>query len=294
MALKGNLADFSTTQILNLINVAKKTGLLHLYTPVVTDELITDGSGQKRPKIIPGAERATLAFKEGNLILATMGDQDGHLVNVLHKAGKLDAEQARVMRERGARYSDKALALMLINANDVTKADIVRYIRQHTLDIVFDVMNWKQEPFIFEEGALPPPERITVPMDLKNVIIEGTRHIQEIKPLEEELPNLDMALKFPDAPGDRFRGTNLKVEEWRVVSFINPKNSIRQIAKACNMTDTEIRRIVYGLLQAGLVELVKPPTLQTSPLLAQMAPRVRPAPVGRSVVERLITRIKEV
>lgn len=294
MALKGNLADFSTTQILNLINLAKKTGILHLYAPVVTNEMITDGTGQKRPKVIPGAERATIAFREGSLILATMGDQDGHLANVLHKAGKLNAEQARVIRERGAKYSDKALALMLINANYVTKADIVRSIRQHTLDIVFDVMSWKQEPFIFEESVTPPPERITVPIDLKNVIIEGIQRAQEIKPLEEELPNLDMALKFPDAPGDLFRGTQLSVEQWRVVSFINPKNSIRQIAKACNMTDTEIRRVVYGLLQAGLVELVKPPTLQAVKPPPQMNPRIRPAPVGRSVVERLITRIKEV
>lgn len=297
MALKGNLADFSTTQILNLINLARKTGTLRLYEPVVTKEMITDGAGNKRPKVIPGKERASIAFRQGRLMLATMGDQDGHLANVLHKAGKLNAEQARVIRERGSKYSDKALALMLINANYVTKADIVRSIRQHTLDIVYDVMTWKQEPFIFEENVTPPPERITVPIDLKNVIIEGTRRAREIEPLEQELPNLDMALKFPDSPGDKFRGIHLSVEEWRVVSFINPKNSIRQIAKACNMTDTEIRRIVYGLLQAGLVELVRPRGAEEVKVRAATGVP-RPLPKGpqikRSVVERLIARIKEV
>ena len=49
-----------------------------------------------------------------------------------------------------------------------------------------------------------------------------------------------------------------------VVSFVNPKNSIRQIAKANNMSDMEIRRIVYGLEQAGLVELVKPPGMEAA------------------------------
>lgn len=291
MALKGNLADFSTTQILNLINLAKKTGTLHLYQPIVTDETIMDGAGIKRPKVIAGNERATIAFNQGRLILAAMGENDGHLATVLHKSGKLNAEQARVIRSRGSKYSDKALALMLINANYVTKADIVRSIRQNTLNVVFDVMTWKEEPFVFEEGITPPAERITVPIDLKNVIIEGTRRAKEIKPLEEELPNLDFALKFPDEPGDKFRGIHLSVDEWRVVSFINPKNSIRQVAKACNMTDTEIRRVVYGLLQAGLVEKVKPPTMQT-PKQSQAA-KQRHQPVGRSVVERLIARIKE-
>jgi hypothetical protein len=294
MALKGNLADFSATQILNLINLAKKTGTLRVYDPIVTDELITDGAGNKRKKVVPGEERAACSFREGRLILAAMGEQDGHLANVLHKAGKLNAEQARVIRERGSKYSDKALALMLINANYVTQADVVRSIQQHTLDIVYDLMTWNQEPFVFEEGMTPSPDRITVPIDLKNVIIEGTRRAKEIKPLEEELPNLDMALKFPDAPGDKFRGIHLGVDEWRVVSFINPKNSIRQIAKACNMTDTEIRRVVYGLLQAGLVELVKPPSMQQArPGAETSRPRTQAPAVKRSVVERLIAKIKE-
>jgi hypothetical protein len=156
-------------------------------------------------------------------------------------------------------------------------------------------MTWNEEPFVFEENITPPSDKITVPIDLKNVIIEGTRRAQEVRPLEDELPNLDMALKFPDAPGDKFRGIHLGVEEWRVVSFINPKNSIRQIAKACNMTDTEIRRVVYGLLQAGLVELVKPPGMQMPQQKSQSrARRQTKAPaIERSVVQRLIARIKE-
>jgi len=98
MALKGNLADFSTTQILNLISLARKTGTLRVYAPVETNEMITDGAGNKRRKVVPGKERATAAFREGRLILALMGEQDGHLANVLHKAGKLNTEQARVIR----------------------------------------------------------------------------------------------------------------------------------------------------------------------------------------------------
>jgi hypothetical protein len=294
MALKGNLADFSTTQILNLINLARKTGTLRIYEPIVTDEWVTDGQGNKRKKVVPGEERATMHFREGKLILAGIGDQDGHLANVLHKAGKLNAAQAKVIRERGAKYSDKALALMLINANYVTQADVVRSIQQHTVDIVYDVMAWKQEPFVFEEGILPPGDRITVPIDLKNVIIEGARRLQESKDLVEELPNLDMALRFPpDAQADKFRGIHLGVDEWRVVSFINPKNSIRQIAKACNMTDTEIRKVVYGLLQAGLVELVKPPAAQMAAPGGMRRPQPQAPMIKRTVVERLIAKIKE-
>ena len=67
-----------------------------------------------------------------------------------------------------------------------------------------------------------------------------------------------MALKFVDKP-ERLKNLNLSVEEWKVVSYIDPKNSIKQIAKTNNMSDLDVRKIVYGLLQAGLVDLVSQP-----------------------------------
>jgi Domain of unknown function (DUF4388) len=290
--LKGTLQDLHTTQLLHLINLAKKTGTLHVYEGVPTGREIIMGDGEtKRAEVVPGKERAKVSFREGKLIHAASGTHDGHLATVLHKSGKLNDEQHRIIREKAANASDKALALLLINANYVTQSDIVQSVQQHTLDIVFELMTWNKEPFIFEEGELPTNDRITVPTDLENVIIEGTRRTRELDQLAKELPNLDFALKFPEAPSEKFKGIQLSVEEWRVVSFINPKNSIRQIAKACNMTDMEIRRIVYGLMSAGLVELVKPAGTDK---LKQPAARPRPGvtPPQRPVINKLIERIK--
>ncbi len=290
--LKGTLQDLHTTQLLHLINLAKKTGVLKVYEGVPTGKEITLGDGEtKRPELVPGTERARVAFREGKLIHASMGNQDGHLSTVLHKAGKLNDQQHRIIREKAAKASDKALALLLINANYVTQLDIVQSVQQNTLGIVYDVMTWNKEPFIFDEGEQPSPDRITVPIDLENVIIQGTLRMRELDQLAKELPNLDFALRFPEAPGEKLKGIQLGVEEWRVVSFINPKNSIRQIAKACNMNDMEIRRIVYSLLNAGLVELVKPATMdpKSNPRGGTRFAGTMPQ---RPVITKLIDRIK--
>jgi hypothetical protein len=296
MALKGNLAVFTTTQLLNLINLSKRTGILSVYEGHKTGKKITLGDGESQiDEVAPGKELAWLAFRDGMLISAEMTGKDSHLAGILQRAGKLNEEQARSIRERSASLNDRGLALRLINANYVTKNDIVRSIQKHTVSIVFDLMTWEIEPFEFKEGAAPPDTRIMVPIDLKNVIIEGTRIYQVQKHLEKELPNLDLALKFPDNPGEKFKNVQLGTNEWRVVGFINPKNSIRQIAKACNMTDTEIRRIVYGLMQAGLVQLVKPQVSEQQKRGTDMLRRPPPSStVSRTVVNRLITKIKEI
>jgi len=276
MALKGNLRDFSTTQLLNLINLAKKTGTL-----------VIEGSGQA----------AQLSFRNGRLIYGQIGQEDGHLTGILHKAGKLNDEQARVLRERAAHSSDKELGLLLINAGYVSQTDILLSIRAHVLDIVYRLITWAEGLFRFDQNVLPSDDRITVPIELENVIIEGARRMREWERLAEELPSLDMALKFNEHPTINIRDMKLSVEEWRVVSFINPKNSMKAIAKANNLGDLEIRRIVYGLLQAGLVEVIRP----------EGAPRPLPFGFGgrkptpptpqekqqtRGLVNRLIARIR--
>ncbi|MDL1901406.1 DUF4388 domain-containing protein [Anaerolineae bacterium CFX9] len=293
MPLQGNLRDFSTTQLLNLINLAGKTGSLFIYEGVRTNE--KDAMGN--PKMIPGAERARVAFQSGKLIAAALGNQDSNLVTVLNKAGKLTDEQARIIRERAPNTSDKALALRLINANYVSQRDIVSSIKHYTEDVVYNLLTVNEGPFRFDDNVLPGPDRIVVPIDLENLIIEGARRIKEIEQLTAHLPNLDMALKFPDNPREKFKGIHLSVEEWRVVSFVNPKNTIRQIAKANNMTEIEIRRIVYGLEQAGLVEVVRPAGMP-APVDGRGMPGRPGAPrapqVQETVVRKLIDKIRSI
>jgi DNA-binding transcriptional regulator YhcF (GntR family) len=80
------------------------------------------------------------------------------------------------------------------------------------------------------------------------------------------------------------------VEEWRVVSFINPKNTMKQIAHTNKMSDLDIRRIVYGLLQAGLVEIIRP-----EGVVIQQHPSTYPTQdkeEQKSLVNKLIGRIR--
>jgi len=274
MALKGNLRDFSTTQLLNLINLARKTGTLTIET---------------------SDTRVRMCFKEGKLIYASTGGQEDHLVALLRRRGKLTEDQARTIHARSEAKDDRELGGLLVKAGQVSQQDIVDSVRTHTLETVYKFFTWSDGAFRFEPSLGPVEGRITVPVDLENVIMEGSRRLKEWERLQEELPNLDMALRFTDRPDVRLRTINLTVEEWRVVSFINPRNTIQQIAQYNNMSDFQIRKIVYGLFQAGLVELVPPEGAEAKPSpgkpgvpLTQRRPAVK-----RSVVQRLIDRIRE-
>ena len=274
MALKGNLRDFTITQLLNLINVAQKTGTLIV---------------EKRD------ERIYVSFRDGKMAYARTGQEDGSLAMVLYRTNKISAAQFKAIQERAKNISDKELGLLLMNASYVSQQDIIASLQTYFINVVNRLFVWAEGLFRFENDLLPPDDKITVRVSLENIIIEGTRRLQEQEQLKDEIPSLDVALKFTERPGTNIRNVNLSVDEWKIVSYINPKNTIRQIAATTKKSDVEIRKIVYSLLQAGLVELVRPAGAPPTPV-----PTNRPAPPPvdkneqKSLINRLISRIRSI
>ncbi|MFN8412150.1 MAG: DUF4388 domain-containing protein [Anaerolineales bacterium] len=266
MALRGNLRDFTITQLLNLINLASKTGTL-----------IVDGP----------AEQAQVSFRDGKLAYARIGKEDGSLALVLHKANKINANQYRAIADRAGQMTDKELGLLLINAGYVSQEDILLNLQGYFTEVVRKLFTWVEGFFRFENELLPPDDRINVKLDLENIIIEGSRQLRELEQLQDEIPSLDMALKFTERP---LTNVNLSVEEWRVVKFVDPKNTIRQIASTNKLSELEIRKIVYGLLQAGLVEIVRP-----AGVVIPQSPKTFPTQdkeEQKTLINKLIGRIR--
>jgi hypothetical protein len=271
MALKGNLRDFTITQLLNLIHLAHKSGTLVVEGP---------------------NEAAWVSFREGKLAFAQMGKEDTSLASVLHRSNKLTTAQHQIIKQRAGNMSDKELGLLLINANYITQQDILNSLQFYFVGVINRLFTWVEGLFRFENEVLPPDGKIILRINLENLIMEGSRRMRELERLQEEIPSLDMALKFVERPGTNIRNLNLSVEEWRVVSYVSPKNTIRQIARTAKMNDLEIRKIIYGLLQAGLVELVRPHGVPPIPIIQQAKPTPEKKAEQRGLIDRIIRRIR--
>lgn len=286
MALKGRLRDFSLAQLLNLVNLARKSGLLTIDAP---------------------QGHASLYFREGKLIHAALNGPEagsGDLARVLTRAGKVTPDQIRMLQAQGRARSDKELGLLLINAGYMGQAEILQSLRAHLLEVVYAIFTWDDGLFEFEQHVAPPTGSISVPISLENIILEGRRRREELAELQTELPSLDVTLRFADGPGANLRNINLSVDEWRVISFINPRNTVAQIAQYNNMNEFQVRKIVSKLLREGLVEIVgttTPPTKRSradlpsrsQPAAPLPAPgqKIQAAKVGKNIIQRLIARI---
>ncbi|RME72421.1 MAG: DUF4388 domain-containing protein [Chloroflexi bacterium] len=277
MALKGNLRDFNTSQLLNLINLAHKTG-----------KLTIDGHD---------SQGVVLYFKDGRLIRASQGSDSKKLTDILVQAGKLSPDQAHAVNSRVPSNTDRAIGRYLLEHRLISRDDIIQGVKDYMLNIVYDLFTWKEGNFVFEQDVLPDGDKLVIPLNLDNVILEGSRRIQESEKLYEELPDLgSIALKITDKP---LKDVKLTQDDWRVISHIHPRNTVKQIAQNTNMDEFQIRKIVYGMLQAGLVELVRPDGFvdrrQTPAYERRERRGVGQTPAEkRSVVTKLIERIKRI
>jgi hypothetical protein len=269
MALQGNLRDFPFAQLLNLVNLARKTGML---------------------EISHSGETSLVYFRDGRLACALSTAEDSSLASVLYQNQRISPNLFRAIKSKGGAIWDKELGLQLINAGFVSRDTILNSLQQHNVSIVRKLFTWPEGAFRFIPNEPLPEDKICLNMDLQNLIMEGSRHMQEMELLMEEIPNLEASLQFSDKPESNLRKVNLTVEEWKVVSFVNPKNTIRQIGQATGMDELQIRRVVYGLLQAGLVEITRAASQRISHATQILPTQTREE--QRSLVNRLIDRIR--
>jgi hypothetical protein len=276
MALKGNLRDFSIHQLLNLINLAHKTGALQ----VKPEPVLNSSNGRASP--------AALFFREGRLIHASFEGKPARLTDVMVQVGRLTPEQAQVVNARSRVDTDKELGLLLIQNGYLTQNDIIQGVRGYLLETVYQLFTWASGDFHFEPNQLPPDERITVPLSLENVILEGNRRQQEWERLRDEIPDLEVPLRFAERPNTNLRDISLTREQWQVISFINSKNTIKQISEYLGLDEFQIRRVVYSLKQNGLIEMAQPVRVEPVPPRGPMPG----AKLSRSVLLRIIDGVR--
>ena len=187
---------------------------------------------------------------------------------------------------------DIELGLVMVNANLVSQEDILSSCQAFYTRTLRHMLTWTEGTFRFEPDVQPPEGRIAVRMDLENFIMEGVRQLQELETLLDEIPSLQMSLRFTAHPGTTLRRLNLSAEEWKVVRHVDQGGSLEEIARLAQLDDMQVRRAAYSLIQAGLVEIVRP--------AGSPAPAIGPILPGKgeketvSLLNRLIERIRTI
>ncbi|PKQ16178.1 MAG: hypothetical protein CVT67_06170 [Actinobacteria bacterium HGW-Actinobacteria-7] len=236
MALRGNLRDFSLPDVFQLVTFSRKTGVLRI---VREDQ--AEGS---------------VWFREGDVFFASSNWHADPLGQRLVNAQRLTPQalnRALELRSREA-AEGRRLGQILIDEGYITDKVLESFVSEQIQDTIFDLMRWEDGDFDFEAMPEVVDEDIGLTVSIENVVMEGSRRLEEWGRIKKKIPSTDVVFKMATAPGEGTFEISLKPIEWQLLLLIDGTRSVAEMATETGRTDFEVARIVYGLFSAGLLE----------------------------------------
>lgn len=180
MALQGDLSDFSLIDIIQLLDLSKKTGAVSMR-------------GQRGQEQFDG----WLYFRDGRIIGA-----------------KLD--------------------------------------KLPPLEAAYTFFTFNSGPFQFHDDVILDAPTITQSNEM--LIMEGVMHQEAWAKIQTYVPSLNMVPQLVTNPSSTGSEINLEADEWRILTMVNAKNTVGQIAQRSGLGEMRTCEIIAQLLASGLVQ----------------------------------------
>lgn len=236
MAIEGPLQELSIQDVLQLLDLAHKTGVLTIRSESLDDEAIVH-------------------FSKGAIVFAVRRRSTRRLGQLMIRAGKLTQRELDSALDLQRRDPTRRLAEILLEMGSITEEELERQLRFQMEETIYEVMAWDEGYFKFEERAEIAANRLLARVRVESLLMEGARRIDEWTRLESKIPGPEAIPSL--APGKEGEASPLELrpEEWEVLAEIDGERDLGQIAADLGRSSFDIARTVYGLLSVGVVQV---------------------------------------
>lgn len=233
MSLTGNLNTITFPDLLQLLSTGHKTGTLTL----------TRASLQKQ-----------ISFRQGQIVFASsVNDKEDLFGQMLLKRGRISkADLRRALQTQ--RTQGKKLGTVLIELDLFSREEVIEALKLQIEEIVYTLFGWDEAQFAFDEGKLPPDDQIQTELNTMNVIMEGTRRIDEWVEVQKVLPSPDIPLKAVLVPHGIRDELRLTLDEFQMLVLVNGERTVPQLLEMSPVGEFVTSKALYKLMVAGLVE----------------------------------------
>ncbi len=194
MALEGTLRDFSLADILQLIALQHKTGLLTVRSP---------------------SDTVTLGFVDGMLVSAESSAQrlDTRLGKVLVKTRRLQPEALQRALEIQAQTLQRLGFILLKNAF-CSAQDLRDGLDIQIRRIAYGLFRWTDGDYKFEQSDhVDYDHESTTPLAVERLLMEGARMVDEWPIIEKVVRSLSSSTRGSPSPSRSSRPTTRS--KWR-------------------------------------------------------------------------------
>jgi Domain of unknown function (DUF4388)/FHA domain len=253
--LEGDLGRLDVPDVLSFLNMGRRTGVLALEKP---------------------DQETKLFFRDGNPVFASSTKDDLRLGAMLVRMRKVtsDALSRAVNKPRSGRWR---VGSALLADKILNEQELASVLKVQVSEVIFDTFTWREGLFTFWEKVPPPATAVTLEMDLQNLLMEGSRRLDERSRLSEVFPDLNMSVEAVINPERVKHSVTMTPDEWKVYFLVDGRRSLSEICRLAGSADElATLEILHHLVKAKFVAVINPPEDETP------VPGVEPAALSTS------------
>lgn len=256
MGLQGNLATFSLPEILQLIAVQQKSGVLRL---------------------VSGDDVAVIFFESGRIVSTRDRRRNAKdpLKPFLVKTGRLTEAQLKQI-ETIEIESRRELTDILLTGNYITSDDLGRAVEDQIQDTLHQLLTWKAGSYNFSGDARTVPKfAVNVRLNTEGLLMESMRRMDEMTRYRETFSSPAMVLRPKPLAAVPKEFTEA---ERRMIPLVDGLRPLRDVVAQSKLVEFEALEALHHLLELGVIEVSLgavpqrgSPSLATPPLQRKAA-----------------------
>jgi tetratricopeptide (TPR) repeat protein len=236
MAIEGPLQELSIQDVLQLLDLAHKTGVLTIRSESLDDEAIVH-------------------FSKGGIVFAVRRRSTRRLGSALIRAGKVTQRELDQALEQQRRDPTRRLAEILLEMGSIDEEELDRQLRFQMEETLFELMNWDDGYFRFEERAEVAHHRLLSRVRVESLLMEGARRIDEWTRLEAKIPSAQSIPSLSPVKDTEMQPLELRPDEWEVLAEIDGRRDLAGLSADLGRSTFDVAKIIFGLVSSGLVQV---------------------------------------
>jgi len=262
MALVGTIKDFGLADILQLVGLQRKTGLLTLEHD---------------------SDMVTVKFLEGAVVGADTSSRnlEDLLGSVLVRTGRITQAQLRQTLQI-QKTTMQRLGYILVKQNFISSADLEEALRIQVTQIVYRLFRWREGKYQFAPmDHMEYDNEHFQPLSAETILMEGARMIDEWPMLERRIKSPDVVLRktasgaaldvpiaslfdadidfgFQDAPEREEKNAGelrISPEERDILHMVDGSATVQDIVDTSALAEFDVYRLLVELLGRNLIEV---------------------------------------
>jgi tetratricopeptide (TPR) repeat protein len=234
MPIEGPLAELSLQDVLQLLELAHKTGVLTIRSDRLNDEAIVH-------------------FTRGAIVFAVRRRSTRRLGQLLIRAGKLTQREVDRALELQRLDPTRRLAEILLEMGSISEEELEHQLRFQMEETIYELMPWDEGHFKFEERKELAEQRLLARVRVESLLMEGARRIDEWARLQAKVTGPEAVPTLAPSNEPDLAPLDLRSHEWEVLAEIDGERDIRQIAADLGRSAFDVAKTVYGLISTGVL-----------------------------------------